>query len=103
MLVALHLNIQLKTYITHIIRLPKVIREQAMLRFKLPTGYNRAPHIRPQNYPLRWTDPQTQLRYLPHPWTHPTYHPKRHPFLISRFATMLTDRNTELQMIGRNV
>ena len=36
-------------------------RTFAQLRCKLPIGYIGAPHIRPLNYPLPWTDPQTQL------------------------------------------
>jgi len=28
---------------------------------KLPIGYNGAVHIRPQNYPIPWTDPKHQL------------------------------------------
>jgi len=28
---------------------------------ELIIGYNGVPHIRTQNYPLLWTDPQTQL------------------------------------------
>ena len=35
-------------------------RTFAQVRCKVPIGYNGASHIRPQNYPLPWTYPQTQ-------------------------------------------
>jgi len=68
----------------------------AQLRYKLPIGYNRAPHILPPNFPSRGPIPKPN--YLPHPWTHLTYHPKPHSYSLSRFATMhLTDRQTDTQ------
>ena len=36
----------------------------AHVRRKVPIGYNGAPQIRPQKYPLPWTDPQTTLHVL---------------------------------------
>ena len=47
--------------------LPKVILEEGRVaalshvRRKVPIGYNGAPQIRPQKYPLPWTEPQTPL------------------------------------------
>ena len=58
-------------------------------RCKLPIGYNWAPHIRPQNCPFLWTDPQAQL--VRHLLTHRTYNPKQHPCPSSHNAL---DRQT---------
>ena len=48
---------------------------------------------RPKSTPSRGPIPKS--RYLPHPWTRPTYNAKRHPDLMRRFCTMYwTDRQT---------
>jgi len=53
-------------------------------------------NIHPPKLPFLWTDPQTQVRYLPNPWTNLTYRPKPHPYPISNFATVhWIDRQTD--------
>ena len=64
------------------------------VRRKVPIGYNGTPQIRPKSTPSRAPIPKP--RYLPHPWTRPTYDAKRHPDRIRSFSTMhWTDQRTD--------
>jgi len=58
----------------------------AYVRRNVAIGYNAVPQIRPKS--TRSSGPILKPRYLPHPWTRPTYVAKRHPVVIRRFATM---------------
>ena len=82
--------------------LPKVIWEEGRVAAKVSPHWLqwRAPNSPPKvPLPVAWTDRQTPLRYLPYPWTRPTYDAKRHLDPIRRFpqCTGQTDALTDTQ------
>ena len=67
--------------------------------FELPIGYKGAPKIRPKNYPVPWTDPQTQLPASSLDISDLLSQTASN--LISRFATMhRTDGQTDTHTDG---
>ena len=68
-------------------------RTVAQIRHKLPIGYNGASHIRPPKLPTPVDRSPNLTNCLIRGLPSDIYQPKRHPYPISRFATIhWTDR-----------